>query len=566
MRLAKYGLVLLTAIFGGIAVHAQAAENGFQPVTDEQLRNPGPGDWPMVRRGYDATSYSPLDQINTSNVSDLNLAWSWAMEPGANETSPIVVNGVMFLANPGDVVQALDAASGDLIWEYRRSLPEGVGAGIRGAMRGLAVYDDKVILNTSDAYIVALDAGSGAVVWETEVADYNQVYRYTSPAIIADGKIFSGITGCGHYYEDSCFITAHDVESGEELWRTHTIARPGEEGGDTWGELPWEFRAGADAWITGSFDPELNLVYWSVAQPKPWAAASRGLTTDDEALYSNSTLALDPDTGEIVWYYQYVPGETFDLDENFEFILVDVDGRRSGFMMGKHGVLWHLDRETGELIRATDLGLQNTFESDPETGFVAWYPERIPEIGEPVEYCPSLAGFKSWRAMSYSPETQAFYIPMSLTCTTVVFGEFEFVEGGGGEGSDARVDSLHPAGEGNLGRFLALGVDGEVLWSHDQRAAYTSAALSTAGGLVFMGDYDRYLRAYDEVTGDVVWETRLPTSIQGYPITYEVDGQQYVAVPVGVGGGSWATSIPRNLTPEISRPETGNGLFVFSLP
>lgn len=150
-----------------------------------------------------------------------------------------------------------------------------------------------------------------------------------------------------------------------------TIARPGEPGGDTWGDLPFEFRAGGDAWITGSFDPELNLLYWSASQAKPWAAPSRGLTVEDAALYTNSTLALNPDTGEIVWYYQYVPGESHDLDENFEFILIDLEDHKAGFMMGKHAILWHLDRETGELVRATDLGLQNLFQTDVEEGFVA---------------------------------------------------------------------------------------------------------------------------------------------------------------------------------------------------
>jgi len=552
------------ALVGGLALAQNAPTPA--PVTDEALRNPPDGAWPMIRRTYSAWSYSPLDEINRENVGDLRLVWSWAMEPGVNESTPIVWDGVVYLANPGDVVQALDAATGNLIWEYRRSLPQGAGSGINGTMRGLALYEDKVILNTSDAYLVALDARTGAVVWETQVADYTKGYHYTSPSVVANGKVFSGIRGCGYFYADSCFITAHDVESGEELWRTFTIARPGEPGGDTWGDLPFEFRAGGDAWITGSFDPELNLLYWSASQAKPWAAPSRGLTVEDAALYTNSTLALNPDTGEIVWYYQYVPGESHDLDENFEFILIDLEDHKAGFMMGKHAILWHLDRETGELVRATDLGLQNLFQTDAEEGFVAWYPERIPEIGEEVEYCPSLAGFKSWRAMSYSPVTQAFYVPMELTCTTVIFGEFEFVEGGGGEGVDARIDSHHPDSGGNLGRLLALGIDGEERWHVDQRAPFTTATLTTAGGLVFVGDYDRNFRAYDQETGELLWQVRLPTTVNGYPVAFEAGGKQYVAVITGTGGGSWDTSIPRNLAPELQRPNTGNGLFVFALP
>jgi alcohol dehydrogenase (cytochrome c) len=260
-----------------------------------------------------------------------------------------------------------------------------------------------------------------------------------------------------------CFITGHDAATGKELWRTSTIARPGEPGGDTWGDLPLHFRAGGDAWISGSYDPETNLVYWGTAQAKPWARVARG--TDGDALFTNSTLALDPDTGKIKWYYQHLPGETQDMDEVFERILIDSGGRKSVFEMGKLGILWQLDRTNGKFIRAADLGYQTIVQVNPQSGKVTYLPGKIPQFGTDVDMCPSTAGFKSWRAMSYSPQTNAFYIPLSLSCEKAAFGPVEKVVGRGGTGPVARTDYKHPESGGNLGEFLAMDtLTGKVLW------------------------------------------------------------------------------------------------------
>ena len=329
--------------------------DSFIPVSEAMLLRPNAADWPMYRRTYDGSGYSPLKQIHTDNVDQLRLSWAWAMEPGVNQPTPLVYDGVMYLTNPGNVVQALDAASGDLLWEFRRRFADDFATGGFDQMRNVAIYDDKIFLATKDAYLVALDARNGSLVWETRIADYHQGYTNVSGPIVVRGKVINGINGCQRFYEESCFITAHDARTGEELWRTFTIARPGEVGGDTWGELPWELRGGADVWITGSYDPQLDLTFWGTAQAKPWVAASRGLTVADSSLYTNSTLALDPDDGNIVWYYQHVPGETLDLDEAFEKVLIDVDGRRTLFTIGKHGILWRLDGKTGAF-----LGLKET--------------------------------------------------------------------------------------------------------------------------------------------------------------------------------------------------------------
>ena len=554
-------LILAIIALTTFAVPAASQAPAVTPITDALLADPPPESWLNWRRTRDGWGHSPLDQITRDNVGDLRMVWSWAMETGSQQTTPIVHEGVMFLASPGNIVQALDAATGDLLWEYRRDFEGGRGRGRPN--RNVAIYENTVILNTADANIVALDLQTGDVVWEANVADPAKGFFYTGGSLVADGKVISGMAGCMRFWDDGCFITAHDARTGQELWRTSTVARPGEAGGDTWGDLPMMFRGGGDAWITGTYDADLDLTFWGVAQAKPWAQVSR--RTDGDALYTSSTLALDPDTGEMRWYFQHHPGESHDMDEVFERILVDVNGRPSVFTMGKLGILWQLDRETGEYINATDLGYQNIVDLDRDTGRLSFRPGMVPELDKEISFCPSHSGLKSWRAMAYSPETEAFYIPLTLNCQRTVYSEVQWREGGGGNGMIGRENYLHPESDGNLGEFAAMHVSGEILWSHRKRTPYISASLTTAGGLVFVGTFDRQAYAYDVRSGEQLWETRLPTSVQGFPITYSVDGRQYVAIGTGIGGGSW-TSIPLQLSPEKRRPNGGNGLFVFALP
>jgi PQQ-dependent dehydrogenase (methanol/ethanol family) len=548
-----------------VLLFAQAKD--FRPVTEAMLRNPAPGDWLNWRRTDNAWGYSPLDQINRQNVSRLQLAWSWAMDDtGANQPTPLVYDGVMYLPNPRGVIQALDAATGDLIWQYRPTAPPNLtGDPARGTQRNLAIFGDKIFATTNDAHIIALDARTGKLAWETKVADPALGYGYTSGPIVVRGKVIAGITGCSRYKDDVCFISAYDAATGREAWRTSTIARPGEPGGDTWGNLPLTLRAGGDAWIPGSYDAQTNLVYWSTSQAKPWARAARG--TDGDALYTNSTLALDPDTGKMKWYYQFLPGETQDMDEVFESILIDAGGRKSLFKMGKLGILWQLDRTDGKFIHAADLGYQTILQVNAQTGKVSYLPGKIPQLGVEVDQCPSTAGFKSWRAMAYSPQTNAFYVPMNLNCEKGTFSDVEKVVGKGGTGPVARTDYKHPESGGNLGEFLSMDLQtGKILWRQRTPSPMNTAALATAGGTVFGGDWDRNAYAYDAASGKILWKTRLPTSAQGFPITYLAKGKQYVAIPAGVGGGSWTTLITPELAPEIHRPNSGNALFVFALP
>jgi alcohol dehydrogenase (cytochrome c) len=561
MTCARRSIVAVAIVVMGGAGFAQLKT--IRPVTDETLQNPSPSDWLHWRRTYDGWGYSPLDQINRQTVGQLQLAWSWAMQPGNQQTTPLVHDGVMYLANPGSTVQALNAATGDLLWEYRREFPAETRPQheIR-ALRGLSIYEDKIFLNAGDAHLVALDRRTGSVVWDVAVTDPKQRFTFSAPALVVRGKVISGLQGCEYFYQEKCAITAHDAKTGKELWRTSTIAHPGQPGGDTWGNVPLMFRAGGDMWITGSYDPALNLVYWSTAQAKPWSRAARG--TDGDALYTNTVLAIDPETGKIVWHNQLLPGETHDMDEVFENILVD----RSLFKMGKLGILWQIDRRTGKFISAQDLGYQNLVRLDPVTGKVTYRPGMIPVLGQSLDFCPSLAGFKSWRAMSFHPQTRAFYIPLALHCQKGTFVDVPKVEGGGGLGQGRRDNYHHPeSGGDNLGEFAAMdSATGRILWRHRQRAPFNSAALTTGGGLVFVGDWNRYINAYDVTSGKLLWQNRLTMSPQGYPITYAVGNRQYVAMPVGGGAASWGTTLPLLLTPEIKRPSSGNALFVFALP
>ncbi|MDE0828232.1 MAG: PQQ-binding-like beta-propeller repeat protein [Vicinamibacterales bacterium] len=577
---------ILMSLFaqGAGPVLGQTREGAVTPVTDAELQNPNPADWLMWRRTLDSWGHSPLEQIDRTNVSDLRMVWTRGLTEGLQQGTPLVRDGVLYMPNPRDVVQAIDATSGDLLWEHRRERPDDLADHLSrvqmDANRNLAIYGTSIIDTSTDGHVFALAAGTGELLWDTEILDHRRdPVTQTSGPIIANGKIISGRSCMPTGGPDACIIAAHDAVTGEELWRRRLIPGPGEPGDETWGDVPFEDRRHVGSWMVPSFDPKLNLVYVGTSVTSP-APKFRLGGVDNKHLYHNSTLALDADTGEIVWYYQHL-NDHWDLDHPFERLLVDTVVRpdptavqwinpnlRPGEtrrvmtgIPGKTGIVYTLDRATGEFLWATPTVIQNVVSDiDGVTGAVTENSEVVfTGPGQQVLTCPHASGGKDWEAGAYSPQTNVMFFPLRNTCSRMRATNAET-----GPNSLYAIDWRREIAPGtdNVGTVRAISVEtGETLWVYEQRAA-TMSLVATAGGLLFGGDTNGRFRALDQGTGEVLWEINLGSGVTGFPITFAVDGKQYVAVSTGT---SITTAAFGMLTPEL-RPSSANNLFVFALP
>ena len=524
------------------------------------------GEWLTWRRTYDAFGFSPLRKINRTNVSDLRLAWSWSLPAGQNATTPIVHDGVLFVSGWGDKVQALDAATGDLLWQYSRRLPTGIPPSHK---RSLSIYGTRLYVPTSDVHIVALDVKTGREVWEQSVGDPKTGVRLTGGTLVARGKVMVGTTG---RVEGGNYIVALDAETGKEAWRFYSIARPDAQGGNSWNALPLDKRNGGSVWIPGSYDPVRNLAFFAPGNtydtgPLRDLVQRDGINND--ALYLDSTLALNPDTGQLAWYFQHQANGQWDLDYAFErqVMQLRVNGAMRDVVVtgGKQMIFDILEARSGQYLSSIDLGLQNSIMSiDPKTGAKRVSQELIPGDGQTKMVCPHVSGGRGWLPTAYDAATKILYIPITEACMDLV----PVPQGERGSLSTGVRWTVRPrpASDGKYGRIHAVNLEtGKTVWVDRQRAPITAGTLVTAGGLVFAGSLDRMFRAHDATTGAMLWSARLNDAPSAPPIAYAANNQEYVAVIVGPGG--YQSLSYSALVPEIQNPADRNAmLWVFEVP
>ncbi len=531
------------------------------PVTDALLQAPRDGDWLTWRRTRAALGFSPLQQIDKTNVKRLTVAWSLALGTGTNAIEPLVHDGVMFLNNNG-VAMALDAASGDVIWRHARISPT-----IRVPLsqpRSIALYGQAVYVPTIDDHVLALDARSGDLIWDHEMVPISDRLETTAAPLVAHGKVIQGISGCqAADFPGGCLIVAMDAATGQEAWRFHTIARPGQAGGDSWNGAPVEQRFGGSVWTAGSYDPDLNLVYFGTGQtyhPTTLLAPTRRPGAASDALYTDTTIALNPDTGQLVWHYQHFPGDVWDLDWSFEQSLVTLrtpSGPQKAIVTsGKLGILDAVDAKTGRYLWSRDLGVQNLVTAiDPKTGAKTFDPGLVPAVGEMKLVCPGALGGRNWPASAVDPVHGVLFMPLVEACMEIGLQP---------TGAFRMTHRTPPDNDGKFGRVTAVDLNSRaILWTNRRRAPQSSAILATGGGLVFEGARDRSFRALDAGTGKTLWATRLDETPNAFPITFMAGGTQYVAVITG--GGTPHDTTFRNFTPEIAGSTGNKTLWVFAL-
>jgi alcohol dehydrogenase (cytochrome c) len=547
-----------------------AVLRNYQTVTAERLKNPEDGNWLMIRRSYDGWGYSPLKEITPGNVKQLRPVWVFSTgEARPHEAAPIVNNGVMYVSTPNNQVIAIDAGTGNLLWRYHKNRPSGALVP-HETNRGVALYGDKVYFAAAEAVLVALDAKTGEVAWSTTVADNKAAYYITLAPLIADGKVMVGASG-GEFGIRG-FVAAFDPGTGKELWRTYMVPAPGEPGSETWPKGDQWKTGGASVWVTGNYDPATNLAFWGTGNGGPWMGDQR----PGDNLYTASTVALDAATGQIKGFFQYHPNDSWDWDEVSPPILVDYRrGERTitGLIdVARDGYLRFLERTDGPIkfIEGKPYVKQNVFvRLDPESGRAEVDAQHKPATGKTLAFCPSLWGGKNWPPIAYSPQTRMIYVPANENlCETSTGQEIKYTPGSGFTG--AKADLFVAPGADHFGEVQAWNVDtGERVWTHTfAKSPDWGAMLATGGGLVFSGGTnDRKIHAFDASTGELLWEYPTNSGILAPPVSFALNGKQYIAVHTGWGGDSRSMQAGLNRIFPGEYPEVpeGGAIWVFAI-
>ena len=526
-------------------IAAQAVPAAYSPVTDARLSNPEAANWLQYRGNYGGWGYSALEQVTSKNVDKLTLAWAFATgQTDGHQSPPVVNNGYMFVTTPGSQVIALDAKTGQELWRYKKEVPAEM-LQLHPTNRGVALYGDKVYVATVDCNLVALDAKTGKVVWMKPVGDWKALQYMTLAPLAVKGKIMVGSSGGETGVRG--FVAAFDADTGAEAWRTYTVPSDGEPGSDTW-PAGTQKNGGGSIWITGTYDPATNLAYWGTGNPSPWPTEKR----KGDNLYTTSTIALDVDTGKIKGHHQYTPNDAWDWDEVSAPLLIDTEikGRKvkAAVHAGRNGYLWMLERKDGPIgfLDAVSYVNNNVFATvDKATGRPTYDQARTPGVGKgKVNFCPSLWGGKDWPPEAWNPKTGLFYIPANNNlCSELPEPEATTYKKGDlyiGYPIESVMGSLrYQSGKApaTIGELQAWDLKtGKLAWVHKFPTFNWGPLLTTGGNLVFAGGTnDRKFRAFDATNGKVLWETATPSGVTGVPTSFEVDGEQYVAVQSGWG-------------------------------
>ena len=503
----------------------------FSPVTWDRLVNAAdePHNWLMYSGTLDSQRFSRLDQINTGNAANLELKWAHHIpQLDRNETTPLVVDGVMFITESPSNVTAVDAASGRPYWRYEHELPDDLRVCCGRNNRGVAILGETLYMSTLDAHLVGIDARSGSLLWDTEVADHQSGYSKTAAPLIVKDKVVTGIAG-GEFGIRG-FLDAYNAETGAREWRTHTIPGPDHPDNRTWAGDSWR-TGGSPTWITGSYDPELDLIYWGTGNPGP---DYNGEIRGGDNLYADSVLALDGDTGEMSWYFQFTPHDVHDWDAIQIPVLADIEiggeSRKAMLWANRNAFYYTLDRETGEFLVGKPFARQTWAEGLDENGRPMRRPNMLPSA-EGTLVSPTAGGGTNWWSPAFSPRTGLLYVNAFDGEAEFFIRDEEYTAGdrftGGGTDAPLPIDNYVSA-------IRALDpVTGDLRWEFPIKARTRAGVLATAGDVVFSGSVDGYFYALDAVTGEELWHIALGGRMNASPMTYAVDGQQFVTMPAG---------------------------------